>query len=405
MYIGHQWPEPRSSAAGERTVQLLLLLQSMGLEVHFGSAAERGPLASPLETRGISCHPLALNCGSFDLFLKEHDFDLIVFDRFLSEEQFGWRVHQHLPGCRTILDTQDLHSLRYSREATLRKGEDWSPRAWIEEPAFYREVASIFRTDLTLLISRTEQRLLLELLPMLETRCAYLPFCFEAPQTGLPGFEARRDFVLAGNGKHPPNRDAAHHLVHELWPLIRRELPGAELHLYGAYLPAAWQQWEKAQPGVKVKGHCEALLPRLQGYRAQLAPLRFGAGVKGKLLSALQAGLPTLTTAVGAEDVFAADGFLAASDPDFIAKAIALYQDPKKWEAVLREQTGAAAGHFSSPEAWAKKLREILLSGGHASPDSQADILSRLLRHRAFDSYRYLSRWITEKNKGGGGSR
>jgi hypothetical protein len=354
---------------------------------------------------GIETAAIRLNDISFDRFLKSRGFSLVLFDRFPTEEQFSWRVHEALPEALLVLDTEDLHSLRHSREQAHEEGRAWSPSEWVRHPIFFREVASMFRADLSLIISSREMELLIEQVPLLGPKLHYLPLGMEpvSPE-GLAGFEARSGFVFIGNGKHRPNLDAIRHLKSELWPRIRRRLPEARIKVCGAYLPGEILRFHNPDEGFDVQGWAPDLQPLLGGARLQLAPLRFGAGIKGKVLNAAQFGLPTLGTACAFEGILDTSGshpFLAGTDGDFIQKAVALYQDHQVWGEALREQKRACAAHTRIPFAALARALESLKQRRHTLPADTRGIES-LLRSEAFGRLRYLSKWIEAKEKGGG---
>ena len=408
LYIGHQWPQPDASAAGHRSLQVLQILQELGMTVHFGCVTTRTDRAFPLESIGVHCHPLKLNSDSFDQILESYGFTLVVFDRFTVEEQFSWRVRDRLPLARTLLDMQDLHSLRYSRKKAFRNGKPWTTDCWVAEPAFYRELASILRTDLALVISKEEVELLTTQLPMLRDQLCYLPMGWEPPDHNAVGFAGRSGFLMIGTGKHAPNVDAFAYLAKEVWPFIRAQLHEARLDLIGAYLPVEVTRLHSPEQGIYIHEDVEDLGPMLHQARLQLAPLRFGAGIKGKILHGLQCGLPVLTSPVGAEGLFAKtapDLFVATGTEAFVSNAISLYTDQLRWEHALEIQRQQTREHFYAHRHWATHLEAALLGKEGRPKNTQAAILRNLLRQKAFDSYRFMSRWIAEKNKGASGPR
>ncbi|WP_088341158.1 glycosyltransferase [Robiginitalea sediminis] len=403
LYLGHQWPEPEASAAGHRTLQILEVFRQMGARVHMGSTAERGPLSAPLETLEIRCHTFELNSETFNRHLRQEQYDAVCFDRFITEEQFGWRVRDTLPGALLLLDTQDLHSLRYSRAAALGAGREWEVSDLLEEPAFYREMASLLRTDLNFLVSRAEVALLREILPLLSDSLLYLPMGFKDARTvDNPGFESRKDLVFVGNGLHAPNRDAVKWLVQMFAPLLAETLPKAQLHICGAYLPEKWKKGMDATSHIQIHGHVPDIESVFRKTRLQVAPLRFGAGVKGKILQALSCGLPTLTTPVGAEGLFSGEGAHICPGYDareFVSRCASLYQDQNQWKQALDTQLAETREHFREPSFWARVLAGWWEGAGVQHQGREAGILRALLRYKAFDSHRYLSRWIAEKNR------
>lgn len=403
LVIGHQWPEPQATGAGVRMLWLLNGFLQEGFHIVFGSASGSGDYRVDLGKLGITEVEIKLNDASFDLFLQKNGFTHVLFDRFLTEEQFGWRVRDNLPGAQVLLDTEDLHSLRHSREDALRRGGEWSVADWVEHPIFYREVASMFRSDLSLVISKREMELLLSEVPSLREKLVYLPFGMDGPAaaTGL-NFQKRSDFVFVGNGKHAPNRDAITCLKTDIWPRIRKRLPGVELHIYGAYLPKQILQMHAPGEGFLVRGWAPELQPVLSNTRLLLAPLRFGAGIKGKILKASVFGLPVMGTSIAFEGIMEADKalpFVADSAERFAEKAVDLYANPVEWEKSLGRQQQASRAHLNTSFNTLTGAMDSYPQR-HKALARETRVIQNLLRNEAFGRLRYLSRWIEAKEKG-----
>ena len=403
LVIGHQWPEPDATAAGERMLWLLKGFLSDGYSVTFACACGPGAYEADLEGLGIQRVAIRLNDSSFDHFLKSRRFSHVLFDRFLTEEQFSWRVRQCLPQALLLLDTEDLHSLRHSREVAVRQGKSWSISDWSADPVFFREVASMFRADLNLIISEREIHLLTTLLPLLKAKLVYVPFGMDLPDPGeRMDFYGRSGFVFVGNGKHRPNLDAITQLKTAIWPQIRKSLPGERLCIYGAYLPEHMMQFHAPADGFEVIGWAPDLGAVFRKARLQLAPLRYGAGIKGKVLKANLFGLPTLGTSSGFEGIIQVSdalSFSADTADSFAAKAVDLYKDEPTWSSALHCQNEAVQAHVrASFDLLAQTLQS--LQQRKAEMPNEARILENLLRNEAFGRVQYLSRWIEAKEKG-----
>ncbi|MBU0914612.1 MAG: glycosyltransferase, partial [Gammaproteobacteria bacterium] len=124
LVVGYVWPEPKSSAAGSRMLSLLSMFRAQGWTVIFASPAEKSPHRFDLSQWQISEEQIQLNDSSFDEQLKEWQPDVVMFDRFMLEEQFGWRVEQQCPNALRLLDTEDLHFLRLARQQAFKAGRD-----------------------------------------------------------------------------------------------------------------------------------------------------------------------------------------------------------------------------------------------------------------------------------------
>ena len=245
LVIGYVWPEPNSSAAGSRMMQLLHCFLGQGWQVDFASPAQQTEHQVDLQTLGITSHAIRLNCSSFDQFIQEIAPNMVLFDRFMMEEQFAWRVEKYLPDALRVLNTEDLHSLRDARHKLIKQSNGLQPEAYQPEDLHtelaVREVAAIFRSDLTLMISSVETELLINHFQVPSSQLYTLPFMLAPSRPEQRNdrltFAQRQDFIAIGNFRHAPNWDAVLYLKQKLWPAIRQQLPQARLHIYGAYPP------------------------------------------------------------------------------------------------------------------------------------------------------------------------
>ncbi len=237
LIIGTVWPEPNSSAAGSRMIQLIEVFQSQNWKITFASAASDSEFAFDVSTLGIKKVKIELNNSSFDKFVSELQPTIVMFDRFMIEEQFGWRVAESCPDALRILDTIDLHCLRIARHSALKEKREFVYADLMSDTA-KREIASILRCDISLMISDFEMDLLRDHFKIDDSLLHYIPFLLdqidEEQIASWPIFEEREHFITIGNFLHEPNWNAVQYLKEEIWPLIRKELTAAQLHVYGA---------------------------------------------------------------------------------------------------------------------------------------------------------------------------
>ncbi len=346
----------------------------------------------------VAAHRIQVNDSRFDEWLRALEPDVVIFDRFMIEEQFGWRVETACPNALRVLDTQDLHCLREARHQQLKKGGDLD----LFNESALREIASIHRSDLTLMISQFEMQLLNDEFKIPAAQLAYWPFLLDRIQSSVPSFEARRHFIMIGSFHHAPNLDAARWCKQAIWPLIRERLPDAELHLYGSYGEKYAGELNDPKSGFYFKGRAEDALETMQDYRVNLAPLRFGAGLKGKLFDGFETGTPSVTTPVGIEGVVGEGlewGCAVSDDPEVIAQtAVALYRDQSLWQKVVSQGRLIAEKRFAR-STWEERLPTVL-SDSIESLDGnrKAHFVGRMLRHHHHRSTEYMSRWIEAKN-------
>jgi len=405
LVIGHVWPEPNTTAAGNRMLQLLKVFLKREYRVVFASTASKGTYSEALKNLGIEERDIALNDPSFDYFVQELQPQLVVFDRFMVEEQFGWRVAKNCPNAIRILNTEDVHSLREHRAFCFRKKLDWTVNQWKQQDKTKREMASIYRSDLTLLVSSFELELLHQELHLKE-ELLHLPFMMEAIDQDKvnhwPKFEERTDYISIGNGLHAPNVDSFLYLKEKIWPIIRAQQPSAVLRIYGAYLPEQVKQLHQPKTGFLVQGWVEDIAKEVQTARMMLAPLRFGAGIKGKLALAMENGTPNVTTDIGAEGMTVNaewSGAVANGARDFAERAVQLYQNKEAWKQA--QKNGIDIVNIGFNEASLSKMLFTKLEGLSKNLEShrQNNFVGALLQHQSMAATKYMGKWIEEKNK------
>jgi glycosyltransferase involved in cell wall biosynthesis len=405
LILGTVWPEPNSSAAGGRMLQLITLFQNQGFEIVFASPALDSDFMADLATLNVTKKSIVLNCSSFDVFVKELHPTIVLFDRFMMEEQFGWRVAENCPDALRILDTEDLHCLRLARQKAFKDKRKFALEDLLKEDIAKREIASILRTDLSLMISEFEMDVLKTVFKIDIKLLYYLPFLLEPiTETSFekfPSFEKRKDFIFIGNFLHEPNWNAVQYLKETIWPLLRKQLAEVELHIYGAYPTQKVMQLHQPKEGFHIKGRANDANEVVQNARIVLAPLRFGAGIKGKLIEAMQCGTPSITTAIGSESMqgnLPWNGFVADDIYEFTNTAAQLYQDENLWHKA-QENGIAIINQRYSRELFEKDFTikiEFLLS--HLTQHRLDNFLGSLLQHHTLNSTKYMSRWIEAKN-------
>lgn len=402
LVIGYVWPEPASSAAGSRMIQLLEYFLSTGATVTFATTSTPTPWVYDLDVMGISTSQIALNNPSFDVFLENLNPELVVFDRFMMEEQFGWRVSKTCPAAIKVLDTEDLHFLRNFRELEF-KGKA-GKEDFASSDLTKREIASIYRCDLSLIISETEMKLLTSEFNIPTSLIFYIPFLFSeiSPATiaDLQGYEDRRNFISIGNFRHAPNVDAVIYLKEEIWPLIHKEIPEAKMEIYGAYPSARIHQLNDPKSNFLIKGRAKDAKQVVRNARVSLAPIRFGAGLKGKLTEAMICGTPNVTTNAGAEGMNGEmdwDGFIVDEPARFAKAAVQLYTNQESWNNASENGFRIINSRFSSALFY-EKFRSRLDSLKKDLPaHRKSNFIGAMLMHHRVKSTYFLSKYIEIK--------
>lgn len=403
LILGFVFPEPGSSAAGSRMLQLIRMFQEKDWKITFASPAAHSDFAFDLTTIGVEQVSIRLNDASFDHFIKVLNPSIVMFDRFMMEEQFGWRVAENCPDALRILDTEDLHSLRLARQHAFKENREFETKDLFSEVA-KREIASILRCDLTLMISEFEMELLQKQFRVDPSLLFYLPLMLDDLEetSRWKPFENREHFVFIGNFLHEPNWNAVLFLKESIWPLIRKALPAAELHIYGAYPPQKALNLNNPQQGFLVKGRAVSAAEVMKNARICLAPLRFGAGIKGKLLEAMQFGTPSITTEIGAESMYDDlpwNGTIE-NDPHKLANAaVALYQDQKEWEKAQQNGLEIIRQRYLKSIFEDRFIDLIIHLQENLENHRQNNFLGAMLMHHSLASTKYMSRWIEEKNR------
>jgi glycosyltransferase involved in cell wall biosynthesis/GT2 family glycosyltransferase len=324
-----------------------LALERLGIEVHRAdpqrlTEAERAQLADvpPLDVEAL---------------LARVRPDVAWLSFYEIAETYLPLLRRHVPAARVVIDTVDVHSVREQRAADLSgRGEDQERARRTQQ----RERTVYAAADALVAVSVDDAAALSELAPDVPVHVIATIHASQAPG---PAYAEREGVVFVGNFRHTPNVDAAVHFVSETWPLVREVLPGVQLSLVGTAPPPAVQAL--TGPDVDVTGWVPETRPYLDGARVSIAPLRFGAGVKGKIAEALACGLPVVTTTIGAEGMDLIDGehALVADTPRAFADAVVrLHGDGALWERVAargRERLDAAL----SPAVAHAALRTLLV--------------------------------------------
>ncbi|MGB2707041.1 MAG: glycosyltransferase [Pseudoalteromonas nigrifaciens] len=402
LVIGYVWPEPNSSAAGTHMMSLLNAFRAQNWQVEFATPALRTEHMVNLDDFGISSKSIALNCESFDDYVKAYAPDIVMFDRFMMEEQFGWRVDKYCPNALKILDTEDLQCLRNARHEA-HKGEREFTTNDLHSDIAKREIAAILRCDLSLIISSYEMSLLNDVFKIEPSLLHHLPFMVDLNTlpTSTKTFEQRQHFMTIGNFRHAPNWDAVLYLQ-QIWPLIRKQLPKAELHIYGSYPPPKATALNNPKSGFLIKGWADNAFEVMQSARVCLAPLRFGAGIKGKLLEAMIMQTPSVTTNIGSEGMHNElpwPGKIANTAEDFANAAVEMYNNQSEFEQAQQDGNTLLNTLYDKAQLSAALIHKVDSISSDLNAHREKNFTGQMLKHHTMRSTQYMSQWIAEKNK------
>lgn len=350
-------PTPDRESGSLRLVNLFTLLRELGFKVTFAATNLEAPepYVANLQRQGVEViyQPYT---KSISRHLKSRgiDYDLVILSRADAAIKVIGPARRLCPKARLVFDTVDLHFLRERRLAELTG----DPRTKsLADRRRREELGLISKADATLVVSAIEKELLAQEAPGADVRI--LSNIHRLP--GLRyGYTERHDIFFIGSFSHPPNKDAVLWFSREILPLILAQEPEVIFFVIGADPPAEVR--ELASQSLRVLGHVPDVRPYFDGCRLSVAPLRYGAGVKGKINQSLAHGLPVVGTSQAIEGMFLADGHsvLLANEPsEFAAAVLRLYRDPKLWERLSSNGLAVMKEHFGFDSA-RRALVELL---------------------------------------------
>jgi glycosyltransferase involved in cell wall biosynthesis len=344
-----QVPKPDRDSGSLRMLNLLRLLRGLGCSVSFlpDSREREGDYATALEQLGVEVWSREW-LGQMPRWFAAHGhrFDLVIASRHYVASSYAPLIREHAPGALLAFDTVDLHFLREAREAEVGGAVRGAERTR------QRELAMISAADVSFVVSSHERELLAELLPGADVRVLSNVHRVAGRRAGFSG---RRDIVFVGGFRHPPNVDAVLWLVQSIWPRVRAALPEARLHVVGGDVPSPVAALGN-EPGVEVHGYLPDIEPLMDGCRLAVAPLRYGAGVKGKINLSMAHGQPVVSTTCGVEGMHlrpGADVLVADEAEAFAGAVVAAYTDEALWLRLSEAGLDNVRRHFSFEAAQA----------------------------------------------------
>jgi glycosyltransferase involved in cell wall biosynthesis len=360
LVIDSMIPDPQRDSGSLRLCHVFQLLYRDGWNIDFLAVDGIASVSDMERLAGIGVH---VHRGSIRAWLKQHgeSLDAVMLCRLPVASQYLEQVRHLASRAKVIFDTVDLHFIREQRAAELNHSGSLRRHALRSRK---QELDMIARSDFTYVVSANEQTILASLLP---TSSVHLLTNIHEVHGRQAGFHERRDIVFVGGFGHPPNADAMRWFANEILPLLRESAPGISLHIVGDIDSTARQALER--PGLIIHGRVEDIRPFMDGCRVAVAPLRFGAGVKGKVNLALSYGLPIVATTIAAEGMFLEDGhnvLIADSAERFAEAIIRLYGDEVLWSNMSDAGLENTRRYFSVERA--KETLRATLGSGHREP-------------------------------------
>ncbi|NNL95266.1 MAG: glycosyltransferase, partial [Xanthomonadales bacterium] len=345
LIIDATTPEPDQDSGSLRLINIMRCFVDLGYGVSFFAEnhAHSGRYTRELQLLGVETWYEPWLESNHD-FLRRHgpEFSLVMVSRHYVASNFLSMIRKHCPDAAFVFDTVDLHYLREKRLAEL---EDSATLKAVARQTRRSELSVIEDSDAVLVVSPAEVEVLAEDAPGAEVHV--LSNVHEVPGQRR-GFDERSDLFFVGGYQHPPNIDAMVWFVGSIWPLIHAQMPEVCFHLIGSKAPEAVR--ELKGDGVFFHGFVEDLDQYLDGCRLAVAPLRYGAGVKGKVNMSMAHGQPVVATPVAIEGTHAEhdkDVLVAESEQDFADQVVRLYRDKELWNQLSRNGVENVKNHFS----------------------------------------------------------
>jgi glycosyltransferase involved in cell wall biosynthesis len=338
-----------------RTSRTIRVMQSMGCKVTFvaDNLEYKEPYVGQLRGEGVEVLHWPFT-RSIEGHIEDHgrEYDVIVLSRYYVATKYIDGARRHAPQALLVLDTHDLHYLRTRRLAQLEGSRALAQSA---EAMYAQEIDCIRRVDVTWVVSPVEQEVLAREVPQARVIVAtniHYPVGTVAP------YASREGIVFVGGYRHPPNVDAALFYAREVAPHLRALLPGVTTYLIGSNPPQVLQ--DLSGEGIEFVGFVPEIDPWFERCRVSVSPLRYGAGVKGKINHSMSFGLPVVATTPSVEGMHLVEGeeILVADEPRAFAEAVArLYGDEALWNRLSSAGIANVRLHFS-PEAARRALEE-----------------------------------------------
>ncbi len=360
LFVDYQTPQPdRDSGSGD-IYWFMRIFMRLGYEVTLLPALvlpPAGQYTDELRRLGIVCvsAPEVISPEGF-IAGQAARFDIVLLYRAPLAARFIDLVRQKAPRAKVIFDTVDLHFVREEREALLQRSAAGAARARATKQM---ELSVIRKADCTIVLSDSERALLKSTVPGADIRL--IPIVREIPGCEAP-FEGRKDVLFLGGYAHQPNVDAITTFAAETWPAVRAKLPGARLIVAGSNPTPEVLRLDDSAAGVEVRGYVPDLHALMREVRLTVAPLRYGAGAKGKVVTSLAHGVPCVATPVAVEGMGLTPGVdvIVAEDPEAFAAGIAaVHEDPVIWERLSTNGVGFAERTFSVQRV-TELIREML---------------------------------------------
>lgn len=366
LYIDATTPRPdKDSGSIDAFEYMKIIRQDLNFAVTFIPEYDLGYNGSytiALQKRGIEClyFPFIISVKQF-IKQNAHTFDVVILSRYPTAKKYIDAVRRYSPNAKIIFNTVDLHFLREERKAKIELNNQQLRTA---QKIKREELSIIQRSDLTLVVSEEEKKIVNALLPNAKVTTIPLPRHIPGRKQG---FNQRKDIAFIGGYQHPPNVDAVVYFIHHIWPLVHQALPDVRFIIAGSEMPSSFFNY--AFNNIVPLGYIEDLSSLFDNIRLSIAPIRYGAGIKGKIVTSLSFGVPCVATPIAVEGMgleHSKDILIADTESKFAEYIIRAYQDQALWYQLSDNGINAVREKYSIERAqkkW-KEIFEELLSDG-----------------------------------------
>jgi GT2 family glycosyltransferase len=340
------------------SLRMLMILKSLAAWAHVTFVPFNRPQSLNYERALWRAGIETADAVEYRRLLKQESVKAAIVSRPSMGSAFIHRIRRLDPKVTIVFDMVDTHFVRFQREYEIS-----GKTAALAEAKRYRKLERKLAqaSDLVWCASAEDKQAMERESP--NTRIEVVPTIHQLHDSGK-AFADRQDLLFIGNFAHRPNEDAILFFLREIYPLVRQRLPEVRLDIIGDYASDALKAYDSAE--VRIRGYVPDVEPYLRNARVFIAPLRFGAGIKGKVGEAMARGIPVVTTAIGAEGFGATHGvdIMLADDPASFAEAITqLYSNSELWQRLATNSRLLIKKHFT-PEVIAETINRSIREVG-----------------------------------------
>jgi O-antigen biosynthesis protein len=349
LVIDNSLPTPDRDSGSLRMFRILTILSHLGHRVSFipDNLTNIPPYGDDLRKRGIEV-VLRPHIKDVTNYIESHGrkYDVIILSRCGTAKRHIAAVRLHAPQSHVIFDTVDLHFLRTAREAELTQKAE---AKMLAEQTQEQEYSLIEEADETWVVSEAERELLLHDFPGKQIEVVSNIVNIQAPKTS---FAERADFLFIGSFLHPPNVDAVLYFVNDIYPLVAQTLPAVKFYIIGHQAPP--EIVALGSENIIVVGAVPEVLSFFESVKLSVAPLRYGAGVKGKINQSMGLGVPVVATSIAVEGMLLEHGedvLIGDTPSDFADAVVELYRNEQLWSRLSRNSLKKTEAFYSASAA------------------------------------------------------